>query len=279
MEDKQSRYKMLKELFTLRGDVVITGAAGLMGQSHAEAVLEAGGNVILIDINKSKLEKISREFHEIYQDKVSFFVCDITNEKDVFEVASSISSESRKIIGLINNAAINPVVNQKGLENDGSIEKFDLNVWDLELNVGLKGAFICTKVFGQMMVKNKHGSIINISSDLGLIAPDQRIYQQKNGTKRFKPVTYSVIKHGLVGLTKYTATYWNESNIRCNALLPGGIFDNQDEEFIKKVHNLIPLGRMAHKDEYKGSIIFLLSDASSYMTGSAMIIDGGRSVW
>ncbi len=279
MEDKQSRYKMLKELFTLRGDVVITGAAGLMGQSHAEAVLEAGGNVILIDINKSKLEKISREFHEIYQDKVSFFVCDITNEKDVFEVASSISSESRKIIGLINNAAINPVVNQKGLENDGSIENFDLNVWDLELNVGLKGAFICTKVFGQMMVKNKHGSIINISSDLGLIAPDQRIYQQKNGTKRFKPVTYSVIKHGLVGLTKYTATYWNESNIRCNALLPGGIFDNQDEEFIKKVHNLIPLGRMAHKDEYKGSIIFLLSDASSYMTGSAMIIDGGRSVW
>ncbi len=279
MEAKQGHNRMLKELFTLKGDVVITGAAGLMGKSHAEAVLEAGGNVILIDINKSNLEKISKKLNETYQGKVNFFVCDITNERDVLKVSKTLRSESRKIIGLINNAAINPSVNKKGLENDGSIEEFDLNTWDIELNVGLKGAFICTRVFGQMMVKNKYGSIINISSDLGLIAPDQRIYEQKNGTKKFKPVTYSVIKHGLVGLTKYTATYWNDSNIRCNTLLPGGILDNQDKEFIKKINNLIPLGRMANKDEYKGSILFLLSDASSYMTGSSIVIDGGRSVW
>ena len=130
------------------------------------------------------------------------------------------------------------------------------------------------------MSKNGYGSIVNISSDLGIIAPDHRLYvDEKTGNTQFKPVSYSVIKHALIGLTKYTATYWNESGVRSNVLLPGGIKNNQNDEFLKKIENLIPLGRMANKNEYQGAIIFLLSDASSYMTGSSLVIDGGRTAW
>ena len=130
------------------------------------------------------------------------------------------------------------------------------------------------------MAKNKYGSIVNISSDLGIIAPDHRLYNQKESViKNYKPVTYSIIKHALIGLTKYTSTYWNDQGVRCNSLLPGGVEDNQNQDFLNKVSRLIPLGRMANKDEYHGAIVFLLSDASSYMTGSSLIVDGGRTSW
>ena len=153
----------------------------------------------------------------------------------------------------------------------------------LDLNVSLKGSYLCTKHFGTIITENKHGgSIINISSDLGIIAPNQNIYKKKNIDEKaqfVKPITYSVVKHGIIGLTKYTSTYWAKKSVRCNAICPGGVLNGQDDEFLKKVSELIPLGRMANKEELHGIIIYLLSDVSTYMTGSIISIDGGRTVW
>ena len=148
--------------------------------------------------------------------------------------------------------------------------------------VGLTGAMLCSKVFGYEMAKKGKGVILNISSDLGIIAPDQRIYKKDGlpeNEQPVKPVTYSVIKHGLIGLTKYLATYWADKGVRCNALCPGGIYNNQPDEFVKKISNLIPLGRMADEDEYKASVVFMVSEASKYMNGSILSVDGGRSIW
>ncbi len=159
---------------------------------------------------------------------------------------------------------------------------FQKKQWDKELEVGLTGAFLCSQVFGQEMAKLKKGVILNVASDLSVIAPDQRIYKKNNNSpleQFYKPATYSAIKTGLVGLTKYIATYWSEEGIRCNAISPGGVFNNQDREFISKVEQLIPMGRMARKEEYRSAIQFLCSDASSYMTGFNMVIDGGRHIW
>ena len=162
------------------------------------------------------------------------------------------------------------------------MENFSTDQWNLELSVGLTGSMLCSKIFGYEMSKNGKGVILNISSDLGTIAPDQRIYKKEGlpeNEQPVKPVTYSVIKHGLIGLTKYLATYWADKGVRCNALCPGGIYANQSDDFVKRLTDLIPLGRMANIDEYKAAVAFVVSDASSYMTGASIPIDGGRSIW
>ena len=155
--------------------------------------------------------------------------------------------------------------------------------WNLELNVGLAGAFLCSQIFGSKMAEDhKGGVILNIASDLSVISPDQRLYKQDGvaeNMQKVKPVTYSVIKTGLIGLTRYLATYWANSDIRCNSLSPGGVFNDQDDQFIKRITELIPLNRMANSDEYRGTIQYLCSDASSYMNGQNIVVDGGRSIW
>ena len=161
-------------------------------------------------------------------------------------------------------------------------ENFSVEQWSQELAVGLTGALLGCQVFGVHMARQQSGVIINISSDLGLIAPDQRLYRKSglpDSEQPVKPVTYSVIKHGLIGLTRYLATYWADRHVRVNALAPGGVRTDQPEEFVQKLSSLIPLGRMASRDEYKGAIVFLASDASSYMTGATLVVDGGRSCW
>lgn len=185
---------------------------------------------------------------------------------------------------LINNAAIDPKVSKdNNIKNSSRFENFPIDEWEKQINVGLTGAFRCSQVFGSKMVeRNSGGVILNIASDLSVIAPDQRIYKRKglkDKQQPVKPVTYSVIKTGLVGLTKYIATYWGDKNIRCNALSPGGVFNNQDKEFVASLSDLIPLNRMANADEYKSAIQFLCSDASSYMTGFNLVMDGGRHIW
>ena len=185
---------------------------------------------------------------------------------------------------LINNAAINPNVDSNNkICNASRLESFSLEEWNKQIAVGLTGSFLCCQIFGTEMAKlKKPASIVNIASDLSVIAPDQRLYKKydvNDSNQPVKPVTYSVIKSGLIGLTKYISTYWLGSDIRCNALSPGGIYTNQPEDFVTKLSSLIPLGRMARKDEYRAAIQFLCSDASSYMNGHNLVIDGGRSTW
>jgi len=264
--------------FDISGKVtVITGGAGLLGSMHAEAIAENGGIPVLFDSNYSKAVKKTKAIQVKYNVLCLPFKGDVTKEKDINNLIKFLNKKKLKVDVLINNAAVNPKLNIK--DNNGAFDKFLLKNWNLELNTGLTGAFLCSKIIGNKMLENKKGVIINISSDLGIISPDQRIYRNKKKNSFYKPVTYSVIKHGIIGLTKYLATYWADKGIRVNCLCPGGVYEKQEKFFLKKINNLIPMGRMANPDEYKGAIQFLASDASSYMNGATMVIDGGRTVW
>lgn len=272
------------EKFSLEKRVcIITGGAGLLGQNYAEAILDAKGIPVLIDINESKLiEAVERLRNNYgYSCQIEYYKVSITNEEQVRYVRDELLNKYGHIDVLINNAANNPKV-EDSLTSYKRFEQFDEMYWDSDLDVGLKGAFFCSKIFGSVMAKQNRGTILNISSDLGLIAPDQRIYR-KDGILEIeqatKPVTYSVVKHGLIGLTKYLATYWAEKGVRANAICPGGVFAGQNEEFLEKLTNLIPMGRMANQDEYKAAILFLITDASAYMTGAILAVDGGRTCW
>ena len=158
------------------------------------------------------------------------------------------------------------------------LENFDIEIWKRDLNISLTGSLICTKFFGKEMAENNYGVILNIGSDLSIIAPDNRIYNNDKKMKYVKPVSYSVSKHGIVGLTKYTAVYWAKKNIRCNLIAPGGIFNNQPQSFINKIKKLIPLERLASENEYEATIAYMISEASSYVTGAVLTIDGGRTI-
>lgn len=275
----------MKDLFTLKDKVIIiTGAVGLLGFEYCKAILSANGIPILIDINEKLLKAKVSELKDKYPNCVfDSFVVDITNEKRLKKNCSEIIAKYGKIDGLINNAANNPKIEDNGEINFSRLENFNVNVWQNDLNIGLLGSFLCIKYYGFEISKNiEGGSIINISSDLGVIAPNQNLYKKDGVSKDLqsvKPVTYSVIKHGINGLTKYVSTYWADKNVRCNSICPGGVFNNQPEDFLNKVSKLIPLGRMAKKEELNGIIIYLLSDASSYVNGSIINIDGGRTSW
>lgn len=264
--------------------VIITGGAGLLGRKHAEAVLDGKGIPVLLDISVAALEKAKSELEKNYpEQQVETFCTDITDRSCVEKVCSYLLEQYGHIDVLINNAANNPKVegNEKNMKNI-QFENFPISIWMDDIAVGLTGAMICAQVFGTVMARQGKGVILNISSDLGIIAPDQRIYRKEGLTddeQNVKPVTYSVIKHGLLGLTKYLATYWAEKGVRTNALCPAGVYNGQNEEFLKKLTNLIPVGRMADSGEYKSTILYMISDASSYMTGTTMIVDGGRTCW
>lgn len=264
---------------------LVTGAAGLLGREHALALLEVGANVILTDINQRALESLAEELAtENDKKRITTIQMSVADPLEVRDVAERLRKHNTDVDVLINNAAIDPKYSGSfGLKDSSRLENFSLEEWNIQLDVGLTGAFLCSQVFGSAMAtRGKGGVILNISSDLSVISPDQRIYR-KNGLpdehQPVKPVTYSVIKSGLIGLTKYLATYWANNHVRCNALSPGGVFTGQANDFINRLSSLIPLGRMAHKSEYRASVQFLCSDASSYMTGQNIVIDGGRSVW
>jgi NAD(P)-dependent dehydrogenase (short-subunit alcohol dehydrogenase family) len=209
-------------------------------------------------------------------------VTDITDLDTLSAVGRELLARHGRVDVLINNAARNPKVESAGDKDFSRLEHFPWEQWQLDLNVGLGGAFNCAKVFGAQMARQGRGVIVNIASDLGLIAPDQRLYREEGREAEqqpVKPVTYSVVKHGLIGLTKYLATYWCEQGVRCNALSPGGVYAGQNDVFVSKLTQLIPMGRMAEVDEYRGAIAFLCSDASSYMNGANLVMDGGRSTW
>ena len=257
---------------------LITGSAGLLGEFHAVALLEIGHDLVITDLNLNQLKKLEIKLRKKFvKRKIISLKMDVTSEKSIEIVKNKIQSQGGIVNNLINNAAIDAKI--KGSKNR-LFENFNIDEWNKEINVGLTGAMLCSKIFGGEMVKKKvSGIITNIASDLSVIAPNQNLYKIKNQPKFTKPVTYSVIKHGIVGLTKYLASYWGEKKIRVNSLSPGPVLNDQSKMLQKNLKREIPLRRLAKKNEYIGAIQFLSSKNSDYMTGQNIIIDGGRSIW
>jgi NAD(P)-dependent dehydrogenase (short-subunit alcohol dehydrogenase family) len=269
--------------FDLTGRVaVITGGAGLLGEQHARAVAVAGGIPVLADIQPQHAHEKAAALSREYGIPAIGCATDITKEREIEALRTELLARFGRIDILINNAANNPKMEASTELNFSRVENFPLVQWESDIAIGLTGAFLCSKIFGNHMASNGGGVIVNVASDLSLIAPDQRIYRQQGVLDQMqpvKPVTYSVVKSALVGLTRYLASYWADKNVRVNAISPGGVYNGQPDDFVERLTNLIPLGRMAAIDEYRGAIVFLCSDASSYMTGANLVVDGGRSCW
>jgi len=274
----------LPPTFDLSGRrALITGGGGLLGVEHAAALAQIGANVVLADINDAALALAADDLAQRgFGEQTSTVLMDVTDTASVANVQAALSAQDQTIDILINNAAIDAKVDSDGgMSGGGRLESFALAEWQRQLDVGLTGAFICAQVFGPVMAARGRGVILNIASDLSVIAPDQRLYADPDlppEAQAKKPVTYSVIKTGLIGLTRYLATYWAADGVRVNALSPGGVENGQADDFVSNLSQLIPLGRMAAQDEYAGALQFLCSDAARYMTGQNIVIDGGRSV-
>jgi NAD(P)-dependent dehydrogenase (short-subunit alcohol dehydrogenase family) len=264
---------------------LITGAGGLLGEQHARALLEIKSNIILTDINKKKINNLYKTLKKDYPySKILNLYMNVSSEKSVKMTFLKLKKKNIFVDILINNAAIDYKINSGNIfKKKSRIENLLLSNLKKELEVSLIGTVLCIKYFGSAMaLKNKGGVILNIGSDLSKISPNQNIYFNKKisfSEQQVKPITYSIAKHGIIGITKYISTYWATNNVRCNCLSPGAVFDYQSKPFIKKITKLIPMNRLANKNEYKSAVQFLCSDASKYMTGQNIIIDGGRTVW
>jgi len=259
------------ERFSLKRKVaIVTGASGLIGKAFCEALKEAGAIVVAADIIETE------ELNDYY-----YHFTDITDELSVQKLADCVIKKFGRIDILVNNAAINDMFEDpKASLELSKFENYPLELWEKSLKVNLTGTFICSKIIGKQMLLNAKGSIINIASTYGITAPDQNLYIDLNGVQTFyKPPAYSASKGGVIMLSKFLASYWGKSGIRVNTLSPGGVENNQDAVFVEKYSDKTPLHRMASVDDYKGAIVFLASDASSYMTGANLIIDGGWTSW
>lgn len=272
--------------FDLTGrTALVTGGAGLLGKNHAQALLQAGAAVILADIDEGALSDAVAWLQSALPGcEVTPCLLDVSSQEAVASASQKLARDGHEVRILVNNAAVDAKVSAAMVDFEESrFETFSPDRWYREVAVGLTGAYLCSQVFGTLMAEQHGGGVIlNIASDLSVLSPDQRLYRREGLAAEMqpvKPVTYSVIKAGLVGLTRYLSTYWALQNVRCNALSPGGVFTDQSEEFVSRITELVPLGRMAEVDEYHSAIQFLCSDASSYMNGQNIVMDGGRSVW
>ncbi|RDJ32195.1 MAG: SDR family NAD(P)-dependent oxidoreductase [Crenarchaeota archaeon] len=271
-------FKSVNKIFNLQNKVIIlTGSAGLLGTEYANILSDAGATLILVDTNTTKNIELKNKINKQYKSNSIAMNVDITSKNDVQKMVLDVVSKYGKIDGLINNAFLNHAKNQSQ-NGKNSFESFPIEIWNKSLDLNLTAVFICCQEVGKVMVKQKNGVIVNISSIYGISGADQRIYGKSNLNS---PVSYAASKGGIVNLTRYLAAYWNKKNIRVNTLTLGGVQDNsyQTKEFINKYSEKTILGRMAKKEDYKGAILFLMSDASSYMTGSNLIIDGGWTAW
>jgi NAD(P)-dependent dehydrogenase (short-subunit alcohol dehydrogenase family) len=275
---------LAESLFSLSGRVVvITGATGLLGVRHAEIIAAAGGIPILVDLNQERIDKCAAELSERFPDMTIWGLqTDITQPEQLEILLAKILERHHRVDVLINNAARNPKVENTAEVNFSRVENFPLLQWDLDLDVGLKGAFLCSQIFGGEMARAGSGVILNICSEYGINAPNQRLYHQEGVPEELqpvKPVSYTVVKSGLLGMTRYFATYWAYRGVRTNAITIGGVQTTQPSEFIARYVRDVPLGRMAQSDEYQGSILYLCADASKFMNGANLIVDGGKSCW
>ena len=254
---------------------LVTGGAGFLGQHWVSSLLDAGASVVAADV----LDVGDRTQHD---DQLVHEQVDITSPESLASLVDRLAGAGSEIDILVNNAAVDAPVVESGLASGSRFESFSIERWHAEVDVGLTGAFLCSQAFGPLMAARGRGVIVNVGSDLGLVGPDQRLYRIDGVAEQeqpVKPVTYSVIKSGLIGLTRYLATYWAGDGVRSNVICLGGVARDQDPVFVERVAERIPMGRMADRDEYGAAMVFLCSDAASYMTGSCLVLDGGRTVW
>lgn len=270
----------LAKSFDLSGrTALITGAAGLLGSQFSHTLAQAGATVMVADLDVSSAEKIAEDIKSA-GGKAQSQAIDVTEPKSINDAISSAVKSFGSLDILVNSAAINPSFDEAERSNHSSaFEDYPLEAWNKSLAVNLSGAFLTSQAAGRQMLKQESGVIVNICSTYGLVGPDQRLYQREGQPPEFKPVDYSVTKAGILGLTRYLAAYYGKQNIRVNALTPGGVANAQDAEFQKAYSARAILGRMADKDEMNAAMLFLASDASSYMTGANLVVDGGWTAW
>ena len=272
------------DLFDLSGRVaVITGGAGMLGMQHAAAIAEAGGHAVLADLSEETVQSAAAltETHGVEALGVRV---DITRRAEVEALVGAVMQRFRRVDILINNAALTVRGgSHRTAEYFAPFEQYPLELWEEALRVNLTGSFLCCQAVGKVMVARRSGVILNIASDVGNISPDHRLYEgvvnPSTGAPFNTPIAYATTKAGLINFTRYLATYWADKGIRVNCLSPGGVYAGHDPRFVEGVTSRIPLGRMARVDEYKGAVLFLVSDASAYMTGANLIMDGGRTTW
>lgn len=261
--------------FSLKNkNIILTGAGGIIGQKLSQELLNAEANLALIDIDETALSKLTYELNVKEQNFFETYVIDLTNEDQVNETINKIKDKFGSIDVLHNNAATKTNSVDEFLK---PFEDYKLSTWNDVMNGNLSSMFLMSKAVGKIMKKQKYGSIIQTASIYGVVVPDKELYRgsEYNGYEISSPASYSVSKSGVIALTKYLASYWAEYNIRVNAISPGGIFSGQNNEFVNKYSNKVPLGRMCSEQDIIGTIIFLSSNASSYITGQNIIIDGG----
>jgi 2-deoxy-D-gluconate 3-dehydrogenase len=270
----------LAKSFDLTGRVaVVTGGAGLLGRQFCTTLAQAGAAVVIADANEEAGSKVARDIVDIGL-KALAHLTDIGDAKSVQDLTQVAIDNFGKLDILVNSAALDPKFDQSGTgKHNSSFEEYPLAAWESAIRVNLTGAFLCSQAVVKPMLTQGGGVIINLCSTYGLGGPDQRIYARTGKPVQYKPVDYTVTKAGILGLTKYLATYYGEQKIRVNALSPGGVFNQHDDEFVKAYSSRTVLGRMARPDEMNGALLFLASDASSYMTGANLIVDGGWTAW
>jgi NAD(P)-dependent dehydrogenase (short-subunit alcohol dehydrogenase family) len=273
--------------FNLTGRVaIVTGGPGLLGKEFCRTLAESGAIVVIADLDAEAVHAQTTSLIQAGYHAMGI-ATDITQPESVNNLVEETMAVYRRVDILVNSAALDPKFDPQALAEmaksgaiSGAFENYPLDAWRAALDVNLTGMFLCCQAAVKpMLAQGKKGSIINLCSTYGLAAPDQRIYQREGKQTSYKPVYYSVTKAGVLGLTRYLAAYYAGTQIRVNALTPGGIFNNHDEEFLKAYSSRTIMGRMAEKDEMNGALLFLASDASSYMTGSNLVVDGGWTAW
>jgi NAD(P)-dependent dehydrogenase (short-subunit alcohol dehydrogenase family) len=273
----------IQEKFDLTGRVaVITGGVGLLGAEFCRTLAEAGAAVVVVDLNASASQAVADSLTKSGTRALAV-PTDITNPDAVSALVEQTLSTFGRLDILVNSAALDPKFDPNAVSKGitpGAFEDYPLDLWNSALNVNLTGMFLMTQACVKPMIaQGKKGSIVNICSTYGLNGPDQRIYIKEGKRVAFKPVYYTVTKAGVMGFTKYLAAYYADTEIRVNALTPGGVFNNHEDYFVKNYSAKTILGRMAKKDEMNGALLFLASDASSYMTGNNVVVDGGWTAW